>query len=326
MRKSNSGLALVQVMLIFALLAIVAANMQVNQRFEIARTIRLIDQATAREYSSFGEMMTRQALAELDPNKDADTRFEVDAFECFSLTLPEIVPGVEFGLYAQDLDGKFNLNWLSMQNQNRANWIAGFKKMLSNLDVPTELGDNVAAWFDPDSSAQFVYGGKSPSYSASNLPMGDISELRLIDGMTEEHYLKLRPYVAALPFDSKLNLNTAHEPVLHALSVQLSDTEISNIFSNQLVLADGQCDNPPRSTGDAYTSIQDINSVAGFNQEKPAPFDENLVSFKSQFYEVLTEITINDHTTFVTSLLYRGQNNFKVLSRNLTRQELYQPG
>src|SRR5690606_24652977 len=60
-----------------------------------------------------------------------------------------------------------------------------------------------------------------PPYRAANHAMGDVSELRLVLGMTEQDYRKLLPYVTVLPPNAPLNVNTANALVLSTLADNL---------------------------------------------------------------------------------------------------------
>src|SRR5690606_39085646 len=96
-------------------------------------------------------------------------------------------------------------------------------------------------WLDPDQEASGAYGAEDnqyllaqPPYRTANRIIADPSELRLLLGMREEHYRRLRPYVSALPSEARINVNTAGAMVLSTLADTLTPE-----VAQTLVLARG---------------------------------------------------------------------------------------
>jgi len=63
-----------------------------------------------------------------------------------------------------------------------------------------------------------VYLGQAPPYLAANMPITRASEIMALPGFGPERWAKLKPYVAALPVGTTLNVCTAPGVVLDSLS------------------------------------------------------------------------------------------------------------
>jgi len=99
--------------------------------------------------------------------------------------------------------------------------IARFTLLLQALQLPPELLPAVLDWLDADSDMRFPNGAEDEYYTrleepyrAANGPLADVSELRLVRGITPEIYAKLAPHVCVLGNSVPLNVNTAPAEVL----------------------------------------------------------------------------------------------------------------
>ena len=102
--------------------------------------------------------------------------------------------------------------------------IARFHLLLQALQLPEEIAPAILDWLDTDSETRFPNGAEDeyytrlePPYRAANGPFADVSELRLVRGITPEIYEKLAPYVTVLDNAVPLNVNTAPAEVLMSL-------------------------------------------------------------------------------------------------------------
>jgi general secretion pathway protein K len=114
-----------------------------------------------------------------------------------------------------------------------------FRNLLQSQSYDPELINAVLDWMDSDSEARpggaedIDYLQLPTPYRAANQKMTSVDELRLVRGFTPEMVEKLRPFLAALPTATDINVNTAPPEVLSALfSVPVSS--LSDFISNQL--------------------------------------------------------------------------------------------
>ncbi len=102
--------------------------------------------------------------------------------------------------------------------------IARFTLLLQALQLPPELLPALLDWLDADSDTRFPNGAEDEYYTrleepyrAADGPFADVSELRLVRGMTPEIYARLAPHVCVLGHSVPLNINTAPAEVLMSL-------------------------------------------------------------------------------------------------------------
>src|SRR5690606_33196230 len=116
--------------------------------------------------------------------------------------------------------------------------LAWFERLLTILELDPLLAGAVADWIDADAQPQFpvgaeddVYTRRNPPYRPPNKAMTSVSELSAIDGVTPEAYHTLRPFVAALPVGTVLNVNTASAELLASLDDVLSLPEAQALLA-----------------------------------------------------------------------------------------------
>jgi general secretion pathway protein K len=123
-----------------------------------------------------------------------------------------------------DEQGKFNLNNLVANSQKSTADIEAFGRLLESLGLSPQLADAVVDWIDADgdlasgSGAEDAYYlGLPRPYRAANVPMVQVEELYRVRGFDARAVAKLKPHVTALGERTKVNANTASEPVLAAI-------------------------------------------------------------------------------------------------------------
>jgi general secretion pathway protein K len=136
----------------------------------------------------------------------------------------EVVPGVMLEASLEDLQGRFNLNSLVNSNgQPDAVQVAAFTKLLELVGVEPKWVGYVVDWIDydgnptnPDGAEDSVYMGQDPPYRSANRYITSASELLALPGFGRDRYMKLAPYISALPPTTTINLCTASGVVLDA--------------------------------------------------------------------------------------------------------------
>ncbi|MBU2863286.1 type II secretion system minor pseudopilin GspK [Reinekea forsetii] len=301
---AQRGIALLQVLLIFALLSIVAVNLQLGQRLNIERAQQSLFYSQATTLLDSAEAIAKVGLTLDAQNSKTDHLYELwNVSEgIFPLTEPKGILETELN----DLQGRFNLNWMSMQSANREGALIAFKRLLSLVGANAEIADELNMWFDQDSGADYFYLDKIPTYAPSYYPLADISELRLLNAIDVEQYDKLAPYISALPPESALNVNTAPIEVLQSIA-----TFIDQDTANQMVTDRGES---------GFKNVDDFKKYPVFtiNQDKSLNISE--LSVSSQWFELYTSVTIEDRTLTQQSLLSRNNQQVIVVARNRSAQ------
>ncbi len=122
-----------------------------------------------------------------------------------------------------------------------ANLIAGFIqasddpfKEYGNLK-PEEVVMDIMDWINPGDT-RFAGGAKDqyyeglvPPYKAKRQPFFTVDELRLVRGIDEHLFTKLKPYVTVYSSEGRININSAADDVIRALYRDFTDDDLKKI-------------------------------------------------------------------------------------------------
>ncbi|MCF6288809.1 MAG: type II secretion system minor pseudopilin GspK [Proteobacteria bacterium] len=141
-----------------------------------------------------------------------------------------------------DLDSKFNLNNLIINGTVNQQSYDYFARILLYLELDQSLANKIIDWIDanaipePNGAEDNVYLSKSPSYRTAGQYFVHISELRLIDGIDERIFQRLKSAVTVLPVENnlptKININTASALVLRSLHPRLTVKDAINLYKD----------------------------------------------------------------------------------------------
>jgi general secretion pathway protein K len=170
----------------------------------------------------------------------------------------EVVPGVTLEASLEDMQGRFNVNWLVDYGQGSFNGnngttqnpatpgvptvpgvtgaagtanqgaVRAFNKLLEELQIDPKWTDLLIDWIDSDNNPQTqgaedsAYLGQNPPYLTANRYLTSTSELLALPGFGRENFAKLAPYISALPPGTPLNVCSAPGYVLDAFSTTSS--------------------------------------------------------------------------------------------------------
>lgn len=220
---TQRGVAIITAILIVAIGTVIAVNLMWQGTLDMRRAEAALaaDQGLmlVQGAEAWAADILRQDLVE---SPDADHLGEVWATE-----LPPLpVDGGTITGRLEDLQGRFNVNNLigpdGMENQLMRRQ---FERLLNSVEIDPGLAGAVVDWLDPDTDLRFpsggedvTYSGFDPPYRTANTMATSVSELMAVVGFDRESYLRLVPYVTALPVGTKLNVNTASAVVLASLS------------------------------------------------------------------------------------------------------------
>ena len=122
--------------------------------------------------------------------------------------------------HLDDLQGRFNINWLA--NPEDAFAADGFVRLTQGLGLSPQQAERIAAFVRPGRPGPAAgYAGQTPPIRPVGGPVLMVAQLQVIPGLRAEDLARLRPYLAALPSDSTLNINTAPPRLLQALFAEL---------------------------------------------------------------------------------------------------------
>lgn len=138
----------------------------------------------------------------------------------------EVVPGVTLEAQLEDLQGRFNLNWLGVATNGQPDKtvVQAFTRLLESLGLEPKWTDLIIDWIDqnqtprPEGAEDSAYLSQSPPYLTANQYITSISELLALRGFTRENFDRLAPYISALPPTTGLNICSARGKVLDAFT------------------------------------------------------------------------------------------------------------
>lgn len=304
------GIALVTALLVVALATVAAVAMATRLHVDVRRTANLVHGEQAYAYALAAESW---ALVILRRDVGDSTHDSLD--EDWATALPPIpVEGGYVSGRVSDLQGRFNVNNLvdDKGNPSKVN-IDYFKRLLSVLELDPELAAPLQDWIDADINATFPGGAEDdtyllaePPYRAANRRLVSISELRAVQGYTDEVVRVLGPHVTALPQMTPINVNTATAEVLLALHPDMTGPGV------EALLADRE-----KTPFDTRNAFLDHTSLKGLT----IAVDVDVVS---SWFRVLTDVNVGIGKAQLESVVQRDGKNLRVRSRSRLT-EIIQP-
>src|SRR5438270_848479 len=150
-----------------------------------------------------------------------------------------------------------------------------------------------------------VYMGQTPPYRTANRYITSVSELLALPDFGRDRYLKLAPYVTALPFDTPVNLCTAPALVLDAY---LGHQDFSSD-------ADSLAKNRANAPG-CFPTQRDYE--AAFADPKLLAEVRPKIAQVSSYFRLTSFITIGSAEFNLYSLLYQDQSSVRPILRSFT--------
>lgn len=303
MKRYQSGVALISVLLVFALVSIMSSQILMTNYLSIRKTANRIDSRQAYYYALAGEQLARQVLAR-DYYADSAGGVVVDRFsDDWAKMLDQFdIDKGRMQIEIIDAQSLFNLNSLvDSKGVAIAKHVQQFKRLLALLDIPTELSDSLVDWQDKDVIARTMgaedayYQFLERPYLSANQALVDRSELRLLKSISASDYHALKPFVVALPEITTYNINTVKAEVLRSLSVAISESSAEQIASVQ---QDG-----------GYPELRQW--VAGSSVNQLGGIAEQL-AVGSEYFEIRIVSEFNQRNSRLSTLVKRDSANGKI--------------
>jgi len=329
---AQRGVALVVALLVFGLSAALLVAMQSEFTLFYQRGSNLFLAEQSHAYLRGAEELATLALV---MDHDADQSREQPRDDLGEIWAQQATPyPLDEGGWLvgslQDLQGRFNLNWLAATAANSdesaedgARFTPAqlfFVRLLQALPE-VQLGSQEAIavtqaigdWLDPDTitrpfgAEDDFYAGMSPPYRAANRPMASVSELRAVANVTPELYRALAPLVTVWPQTAaNLNIHTAALPLLRALNgdnelLPLSEMEGESLFQRQ------------RGEG-GFASLDDLLEDAVFADKNMGGM-RGLLGESSSWFLLTAEVEVADRNMRLYSVLRREGRTVQAVAR-----------
>lgn len=311
---AQQGVALLTILLMVAIASIMTMailNQQQRMSRESSVTLRQ-DQAWV--YAKSGEYFLSELL--IDDAKNSTSNDNLS--EKWARPMP-VFPIPDGNITGRILDesGKFNINNLYQVDSKTPNPAAKkfFENLLKRVGLSADLYQSVLDWQDPDDQLSGGFGaedsfylGQPNGYLAANRPFSDIAELKKVRGFEGSNYDKIAPYITALPYFSKVNVNTASAVVLSALDERLNDMMVKQWVD--------QRDKSMQYLDDASKLWQQT----GFQQVTGDPQAQmsTLLAVRSDFFKAEIIVTLSERKRYLNSRLYRRAQTVTAYQRSLT--------
>lgn len=311
------GVALLTVLLVVALATTLAVGMIRAQHLALQHAGGLFNQDQAWLYTQGAEDFVRDLLSQdfKDDRRRGSQTDNLDEFWAKPFP-PFPVDGGMIHARLSDAQGRFNLNrlWHDGAPDQAAQDI--FERLLTNLGLPNSLSPALIDWMDSDSEPTGSDGAEDDFYSrlerpyrVANLPLSDLSELRLIKGFTPEVVAKLRPHVSALPATALLNVNTADAAVLVALSPTLSSRTATELNSQRPAKGWASIDEFLREP--VFNGLEGTQKTALMTQ----------ISVNSHYFQLLADAVIaGRHSVLVAMLARSDSGTLQVIARDFSQK------
>ncbi len=300
------GVALITALLIVALTTIIAGAITSRWHLDLRRTENQLDTEQVFRYQQGLEALAMVALAE-DARQSGRNDHRGEAW-ARPLPLLTVDRGVITGRMV-DLDGRFNLNNLLIDDVEQGAQIAIFRRLLSLSGLNPNSVDAVLDWLDSDAlprangAEDNRYLRSQPAYRAANQPFYHPSELALVAGFDAAQVERLMPYICALPVagaPTAINVNTALPLLLQALDPAISERAAEVLYQ------------AGRAQWPTITDFKGHPLVAG---QLPA-LTRQIISVDSQHFTVASTIRLDGRVQQYHSLLVQGRDGVIQRSRN----------
>ncbi len=223
-RRQQRGVALLVAILLVALATILAAGIAFQSAMAARRGTATLAFDQSLLVAEAAEALAAYALREELRSGSRQTH----PAQAWAMPLGpvEVVPGIWLVAHLEDLQGRFNLNSLvDNTNQIDDEGVHELERLLTLAQVEPKWAGLIADWIDdndlphfPDGAEDSTYTGLDPPYHTANTFITSTSELLALPGFGRERYLKIAPYVAALPRDTFINVCSASGTLLDALN------------------------------------------------------------------------------------------------------------
>ena len=303
------GVALITALLVVAIASLAATALLSSASLAIHRTAALRDSEQA-WWVARG--VNAWVLGILDNDRKESTYDGLDEDWARPVDYLPVDQGFVRGK-VEDLQGRLNLNNLKPKNPKSLAQFRRLLKALPDADPPPGLLDAIQDWSDADQNPSSMNGAEdtdylnlTPPYRAANRSFTVVSELLAVRGMTPKLFEVLRPLVAALPADSAatatftpINVNTAPEAVLRALSEPIDDAKLR-------AFVEGRTDTP----------IRDDAGLEALINDGPWPQGQDVkgqLTYESQFFQIQGEVFVGSSRVALYSLIRRAKGKTPVV-------------
>ncbi|MCL1077153.1 general secretion pathway protein GspK [Parashewanella spongiae] len=331
--NKQQGVALIVVLLIVAVVAVIAIDITSRNQLAVRRTLNLAQYDQAYWYALSAEELAKKVIKQ-DLDDAEGKKVHLQQYWAQADVLFPVENGQISGTIT-DMRACFNINGLNAKvadagNSNNQNPkklpLAGeqFAGLLIALGMEPFTAEALAVSLKDYISSSSASGGFSSGdaayesrdvpYRAAKTVMNHRSELRAVLGFTQEAYLKLVPYICAIPGNNRqlLNVNTIkveQAPLLAGmLQNKVSVGEAESIINQR--------------PANGYDSIDDFWNISELSALKNDNLLKSSFAVKSEYFLLDGGAKVDEAIFRLESVLQVAKNNYvDVLTRQYGGQK-----
>ena len=318
--SQQSGVALLAAIVLMLAITLILTNIFYRHQIDVSQATMALHTDQALLIAMSGEGWAREILEEDSRNPQTNQSDHYGEIWAQAMPLLPVEGGTLTGCIS-DLQSRVNLNSFSNYNggslQAELNHVdnMGLAKtwlnLLDLLEIPASpaRAATIIDWLDPDSTIVNSFGAEQPDYDGlqpsrvvANERISDTTELADIVGYRVQEVQLLLPWMAALPFSTPININTASEELLFAMGGNYATRFVDMIAENRPFSDIGQF----HSELDTYLGFVNLSNTSA-NISKSSQIWKNLLSVNTEFFQLYLEVAIGEARIEVTSILQRRQ-------------------
>ena len=310
-RNKQRGVALIMVLLAMALVVMLAAGMVRQQSLQVFRAGHYLAQQQGYSIALGAEAFAAQVLKR-DFDDDRENGVMADSLDEFWAMRSAVLPLDDNGVAEVQIDGlggRLNLNDL-VSASGEVNSVARgrFERLLQILGISGLRVEALIDWIDENDQAISAHGAEDgtylmaqPSFRAANQPFVSVTELRLIEGMTEDYYQQLLPHVTALPVSGAgVNVNTATRPVLESLHENLTQAAATSMIEKR-----------------EESRFEDVRDFLALPELSGMGLSRDGLTLQTRFFDVVSRVTYDNRVVNLVSRVFRNtEGDVRTVHRN----------
>ena len=315
------GVALIATLILALAVTIILGNIFYRHQIQVSQTAGSLHSDQALLLAISAENWARDLISSENDTTDTD-HFGED----WARAIPYLpVDGGSISGCIVDLQSRFNLNsfgkyTISSLEKETNGTSFGHARVWQNLMLSLDLlfDSNrvpvIIDWLDNDNNTINPSGAERDQYSFFNPPrfphndlISDPGELAAMKGYSLLDVQVLSPYMATIPESTPINVNTAPEQVLLALSDDMGSEFVDLVITNR----------PFEKISEFYSAIDQYLMIGQPQVQQRWPAD--LVSINSSYFQLNMEVKLGQSKLHVKSIMHRsGRGAPAVIRREIT--------